>query len=59
MPHGWPLTLSDKALVVQLGELESSSLRQGESYLCVRSKNQLNSKNKQRESVIDIVEVCC
>lgn len=37
MPEGWPLTLGDSGLILQLGELEASALRLGECYLCVRS----------------------
>ncbi|XP_014215885.1 uncharacterized protein LOC106644746 [Copidosoma floridanum] len=36
-PVGWPLTLGGHGLVLRLGELEASSLRLGECYLCVRS----------------------
>ncbi|XP_026828123.1 uncharacterized protein LOC105288137 isoform X2 [Ooceraea biroi] len=37
VPDGWPLTLGGNGLILQLGELETSALRLGECYLCVRS----------------------
>ncbi|XP_071560266.1 uncharacterized protein [Temnothorax nylanderi] len=37
VPEGWPLTLGGSGLILQLGELETSALRLGECYLCVRS----------------------
>ncbi|KAK0181054.1 hypothetical protein PV327_003372 [Microctonus hyperodae] len=40
VPNGWPLTLGGTGLVLQLGELETSALRHGECYLCVRNSRQ-------------------
>ncbi|XP_051162061.1 uncharacterized protein LOC127282032 [Leptopilina boulardi] len=37
VPKGWPLTLNGSGLVLRLGEVEASSLRLGECYLCIRS----------------------
>ena len=37
VPKGWPLTLAGCGLILRLGEVEASSLRLGECYLCVRS----------------------
>lgn len=37
VPRGWPLTLNGSGLVLRLGEVEASSLRLGECYLCIRS----------------------
>ncbi|XP_063986274.1 uncharacterized protein LOC135167228 isoform X2 [Diachasmimorpha longicaudata] len=56
LPDGWPLTLSGRGLVLQLGELESSSLRHGECYLCVRNTVPSDS-TKAQEYINDIVEI--
>ncbi|XP_033222681.1 uncharacterized protein LOC117176535 [Belonocnema kinseyi] len=37
IPKGWPLTLGGSGLILRLGEVEASSLRLGECYLCIRS----------------------
>ncbi|XP_043286023.1 uncharacterized protein Pura isoform X2 [Venturia canescens] len=45
VPDGWPLTLSGTGLVLQLGELEASTLRHGECYLCVRKATSQRSNS--------------
>ncbi|KAL7297694.1 hypothetical protein TKK_0009359 [Trichogramma kaykai] len=46
VPKGWPLTLGKHGVVLRLGELEASSLRLGECYLCVRSPAAASSERK-------------
>ncbi|XP_011314028.1 uncharacterized protein [Fopius arisanus] len=56
LPKGWPLTLSGIGLILHLGELESSSLRHGECYLCVRNSVPSDS-TKSEWSITDTVEI--
>lgn len=47
VPKGWPLTLGEVGLVIHLGELEASSVRPGECYLCVREPRPTTSSTDQ------------
>lgn len=41
---GWPLTLTDGALVLHLGTIDESLVRLQDFYLCIRSESNVASK---------------
>ncbi|XP_017887416.1 uncharacterized protein LOC108629330 isoform X2 [Ceratina calcarata] len=55
VPEGWPLTLAKRGLILQLGELETSSLRLGECYLCVRAASGHDSDSAPTKIEIAVV----